>query len=154
MKVLSKMLWAIDLNTDYNESIDQIRDMSAQFGYEITLLHVLPKHINGGKSQIKIEKSLRYELEKKFVERLQLNDKHVVRVRIEVGDVAERVNKVAKEEKVDAIILNKGKKEKLGTNGNSIFRKTKKPILVISDNKTAEEPHIVCPVDNSKASTL
>ncbi|WP_297089697.1 universal stress protein [uncultured Draconibacterium sp.] len=154
MKVLSSVLWAVDLANNHSESINKIRLISGNFGNEIILLHVLPKHIKGGASAKKIEKSVRFELQNTIVSQLNLAEEYKVRIRIEYGNIADQINKVADEENVNIVLINKGKTEILGTNGLSTYRKIQKPIAVISNIESASQAHIVVPVNNSKASAV
>ena len=154
MKVLSKVLWAIDLNSDHNVSLEKIQNLIEQFGTEVILLHVLPSHIKGGQSQKKISKSIEFELQSRFVDKLRLSEEHSVRIRVETGDVANEINKVAKAENVNLVLLNKGKTATLGPNGFNVLRRIQTPVAVLSDNLPGEEKHIVCPVDNSDASAV
>lgn len=154
MKVLSKILWAIDFNSDHEISIEKFNRVRSQFGNDLVILHVLPSHIKGAASQKKITKSVEYEIRNKISARLNPENDQTIAVRVEVGDVADQINKVAKEEKVNLIVLNKGKTTKLGANGFKVLRKLQKPVAVLPQSPSDNKKHIVCPVDNSKASTL
>ena len=154
MKVLSKVLWAVDFNSDHEMSIEKINRVRSQFGNDLVILHVLPSHIKGAASQKKITKSVEYEIRNKITARLNPENDQTITIRVEVGDVADKINKVAKEEKVNLVILNKGKKDTLGANGFKILRKLQKPVAVLPQIPTGNKKHIVCPVDNSKASAL
>ena len=154
MKVLSKVLWAVDFNSDHEISIEKINKVRNQFGNDLIILHVLPSHIKGVASQKKITKSLEYEIRNKILSRLNPENDQTITVRVEVGDVANQINKVAKEEKVNLIVLNKGKTATLGVNGFKILRKLQKPVAVLPQSPSDNKKHIVCPVDNSKASAL
>lgn len=154
MKVLSKVLWAIDFNNDHEISIEKINRVRNQFGNDLVILHVLPSHIKGAASQKKITKSLEYEIRNKISARLKPGNDQSITVRVEVGDVVDQINKVAKEEKVNLIVLNKGKKVTLGNHGFKILRKLQKPVAVLPQSPSGNKKHIVCPVDNSKASAL
>ena len=154
MKVLSKVLWAIDFNGDHDISIDKINRVRNQFGNELVILHVLPPHIKGEASQEKITRSVEYEILNKISSRLKPGNEQTVKVRVEMGDVADQINKVAKEEKVNLVVLNKGKSSTLGAKGFRIFRKLQKPVAVLPKYSSGNDKHIVCPVDCSKASGL
>ncbi|WP_321371851.1 universal stress protein [uncultured Draconibacterium sp.] len=154
MKVLSNILWAIDLANNHSDSIKKIRMISDQFGNELVLLHVLPGHLKGASGEKKIVKSVQFEIKNKIVSQLKLAEDFEVKIRVEFGNVADQINRVAKEEKVNLVLLNKGKTNNLGANGLSIFRKIQKPVAVISETKVLDPTHVVCPVDNSKASAV
>jgi len=154
MKVLSKVLWAIDFNSDHEISIEKINRVRNQFGNDLIILHVLPPHIKGAASQKKITKSVEYEIRNKISARLKPENEQTITVRVEVGDIADQINKVAKEEKVNLVILNKGKTAELGANGFNILRKLRKPVAVLPQSPSGNNQHLVCPVDNSKASAM
>ncbi|MDX8339061.1 universal stress protein [Draconibacterium sp. IB214405] len=154
MKVLSKVLWAIDFNSDHEISIEKLNRVRNQFGNDLVILHVLPSHIKGAASQKKITKSVEYEIRNKISARLNPENDQTISVRVEVGDIANQINKVAKEEKVNLIVLNKGRTTKLGANGFKILRKLQKPVAVLPQSPSGNKKHIVCAVDNSRASTL
>lgn len=154
MKVLSKVLWAIDFNSDHEISIERINRVRNEFGNDLVILHVLPSHIKGAASQKKITKSVEFEIRNKISARLNPENDQTITVRVEVGDIADQINKVAKEEKVNLIVLNKGKTSRLGANGFKILRKLQKPVAVLPQSPSDNKKHIVCPVDNSKASAL
>ena len=154
MKVLSKILWAVDLANKHSVSIEKIRMITQQFGNEIILLHVLPSHIKGGAGQKKIEKSVRFEIRNKIANQLKLTDNCNIKIRIEFGNIANRINKVAIEENVNIVLINNGKTNKPGENGLNIIRKLQKPVALISENEPKSTNHIVCPVNNTKASAV
>ncbi|MCY1719935.1 universal stress protein [Prolixibacteraceae bacterium Z1-6] len=154
MKVLSKVLWAIDFKSNHKISTEKITRVRNQFGNDLVLLHVLPSHVGGAASQIKIIRSVEYEIRNKFAKRMGLDNDTSVKIRVEIGDVADQINKVAIEENVNLVVLNKGKSAKLGANGFKILRKLKKPVAILPNNPTGNKRHIVCSVDNSVASAL
>lgn len=152
MKVLSKIVWAIDLNSEHRFSIAKVQALIEQFGTDVILLHVLPGHIKGGKSEKKIVKSVEYELQNKFANKLSHFTRQHIQIVVEMGDVANQINKVAKRENANFILLNKAKTEVLGMNGFTTLRRMQKPVAVLAGNDSTIEKHIVCPVDFSAVS--
>jgi hypothetical protein len=59
MKVLSKVLWAVDIKEDHSQSLNKIVKTAELFGSEILLLHELQKEIEGSINQETLERGLR-----------------------------------------------------------------------------------------------
>ena len=154
MKVLSSILWAVDLANNHTASIKKIRMLTDQFGNELVILHVLPGHLKGAAGATKVRKAVQFEIENKIVSSLKLADDFSVKIRVEFGNVTDNINKVANEENVNLVLLNKGKTNNLGKNGLNTFRKIQKPVALISETKVLDKAHVVCPVDNTKASGI
>lgn len=151
MKVLSKTLWAVDVDNVNTMSIERIKNLAQQFKNDVVLVHVLPEKLKTSEYKEKIENSVKRVLEK-VRDNIATTDKSSIKIRIVYGSIAERVIQVAKEEDVNAIIINKGKKETLGEHGVQILRKSKKPVSIVSASKHKPKSHIVTPVDGSKES--
>jgi len=156
MKVLSKVLWAIDFDQDHTTSIEKIRNVAKQFGSEIILLHILPGELNKSSFREVVNKSIEAELEA-VREKLLLTGEYSIRTRIEFGNVVDRILDVSEEEDVNIIFINRGKEEAgkkvaLGLNAQKIFRNAHKPVALVSEAPPAEKGHIVCPVDTSEPS--
>ena len=148
MKVLSKILWAIDFDADHTNSIEKVRRIAGAFGSEIILLHVLPGEVRGKGYQSSIEEATHWHLEK-ISEKISEGTQHQTRIRVEYGKVVESILAVAGREDVNMILLNKGKQFTLGKNGLAVYRRSKKPVIVVSDRTPAVKNHVVCPVDCS-----
>lgn len=158
MKVLSKVLWAVDFNEDHSKSLDKVVGSARLFGSEIILLHVLPGEMEGSPYRKIVEKSVRMEMDQLTVV-LNKTGAFKIESRLVYGNVVERILDVAEEEDVNVIYVNRGKGaeesgEMLGLNAQKIVRMSRKPVAVASNLPSVETPHIVCPVDFSEPSTL
>ncbi|WP_346859919.1 universal stress protein [uncultured Draconibacterium sp.] len=151
MKVLSKILWAIDVEKDQTSSIEKIKRVNNEFGSEIILMHVLPNDLKKSAFKSKVEKSVRSELQK-IKEQLSVNNEFSIHIRVEIGSTVESILRVSREENVNVIFLNKGKKESLGKNAVQVFRRSRKPVTILSEVESGGKNHIVCPVDFSRTS--
>ncbi len=153
MKVLSKTLWAIDVNNSYTMSIEKMKNVANEFGNDIILLTVLSRNLKQTSFGKKVENHVLTRLNE-IKEKLSDSDKYNIEVRTVYGNIADCILKASEEEDVNVIILNKGNKGILGKHGLNVFRKSKKPISIISEIKQENEKHIVCPVDNSVESAV
>lgn len=156
MKVLSKVLWAIDFDQDHSISIEKIRNIAEQFGSEIILLHILPGQLKNTSFKDVVEKSIRAELEV-VKENLLISGQYTIRTRIEFGNVVDGILDVSEEEDANVIFVNRGnesagKKEALGLNAQKIFRNAHRPVAMVSEAPPMERGHILCPVDTSEPS--
>ena len=158
MKVLSKVLWALDLNEDHSQSLDKVLGTARQYGSEIILLHVLDPEIKGSSYQKRLERSVRTELDSIGI-LLRESGQYEVQIKIAYGNVSERILDVAEDEDVNVIFLNRGSASELagktlGLNSLKVARLSQKPMAIISNRPSAEKPHILVPVDFSEPSTL
>ena len=156
MKILEKVLWAVDFDSDPENSIVKILRIARQFGNEIILLHVLPNDLKNSSYQNSVEKSVTGELEK-LRESLGSSGEYKVSTKLVYGNVVERILDAAEEEDVNIILVNPGsphpkKPGRLGLNAQKIMRNSRKPVGVISDDPPQDTKHIVCPVDCSEPS--
>lgn len=154
MKILNKVLWAIDFNSDHEILIPKINRVINEFRNEIVILHVLPSYIKAAISHKKMIKSVEYELKNKIAIRLKDTVGQKVKVRVEVGNIADKINHVAEEEKVNFVLLNKGITNVLGSNGFKILRNVKKPVIVLTHSPIFSKKHIVCAVNNTEECAL
>lgn len=151
MKVLSKTLWAIDLERNHSVSVDKIKEVSKQFGNDIIILNVLPKNLKPETVKNKVIKSVNRDLDEirnKFPEEVR----HKIKLRLEFGDIADEIIRVSYEEDVNVILLNRTKEETMGGYSLKLLRKSQKPLVVLSETKVDRQTHIICPVDFTKES--
>ena len=158
MKILEKVLWAVDFDLDPQNSIEKILRIARQFGNEIILLHVLPIDLKNSSYQNSVEKSVTGEMEK-LRGSLGSSGEYEVSINLVYGNVVERTLDVAEEENVNLILVNPGsshprKPGKLGLNAQKIIRNSRKPVGVISDDPPRDIKHIICPVDCSEPSGI
>ncbi len=156
MKILEKVLWAVDFDEDHDNSVVKTMRIARQFGNEIVLLHVLPNDLKNSSFQNSVEKSVTGELEK-LRESLGSSGEYKVSMNLVYGNVVERILDVAEEEDVNIILVNPGtphlkKPGKLGLNARKIIRNSRKPVGIISDDSPRDTKHIICPVDFSEPS--
>lgn len=154
MKILSKVLWAIDFNTDHENLIPKINKVINEFKNEIVILHVLPSYVRAATSHKKMIKSVEYELKHKIARHLQQSIDKRVKVRVEVGGLTDKINLVAREENVNFVIVNKSLTGELGSNGIKILRYVEKPLVILTNSPTNTQKHIVCAVDSSETSAI
>ena len=158
MKVLSKVLWAVDINEDHSQSLSKVVKTAELFGSEIILLHVLQKEIEGSVYQETVERGVMADLSQ-LANRIRARGDYQVRSLLAYGNIAERILDLAEEEDVNVIFLNRGKDSegsggKLGIYSQKVARLSLKPVAIISNQPTVENPHIVVPVDFSGPSAL
>ena len=156
MKILEKILWAIDFNLDPENSIDKILRIARQFGNEIILLHVLPDDLKNSSFHKFVLKAVTGELET-LKGKLSESGEYDVTYQIAHGNVVDNIIDVSEEEDVNIILVNSKKQnakkpEKLGLNAQKIIRNSRIPVGIISDDPPRDTKHIVCPVDCSEPS--
>ena len=158
MKILEKVLWAVDFDEDHENSIEKILRIAQQFGNEIILLHVLPNDVKNSSFQNLVERSVSGELEKLKAE-LGGSGEYEVSTNFVYGNVVDSILDVSEEENVNIILVNPcspytKKPGKLGLNAQKIIRNSRIPVGIISDDPPRDTKQIVCPVDCSEPSSV
>ena len=156
MKILEKVLWAVDFDEDNDNSVVKILRIARQFGNEIILLHVLPNDLKNSSFRNSVEKFVTGELEK-LRGSLGSSGEYKVSANLVYGNVAERILDAAEEEDVNIILINTGspqprKPGKLGLNAQKLILNSRKPVGIISNDTPRDTKHIICPVDFSEPS--
>ena len=155
MRLLEKVLVAVDFSTTSKSLEKNARFVSKFFNSKIFLVHVLPESVKELKSFNLIENSAREELDKISTtfekEGLDVQDKIIT-----YGEQCDRIVRLGERIGVNAIIIGYGEKKDgdylLGSNACKIIKKSDKPIWVFRDEEVGSVTKIICPVDFTEAS--
>ena len=158
MKILEKILWAVDFDCDHDHSLKEIGKLITLFGNEVVLLHVLPNNLKNSSFQHVVERSVKGEL-KKLKKELSGACGHKVAAKFVYGNIVDGVLDEAEKEDVNLILVNTGTSDPdspqtLGLNAQKIIRTARKPVGVITEDAPGATNKLVCPVDNSEASGI
>jgi len=158
MKILEKVLWAVDFNIDYKNTLEKVGQIIHLFGNEIILLHVLPNDLKNSSLKDFVERTVKEELEK-IKSNLSGTSEHAVSLRIVYGTIADSILDVAEKEDVNLILVNAGdqypeNQTGMGLNAQKVVRNARKPVCIITNEPSKEKKHLVCPVDCSEPSAL
>ena len=158
MKILEKVLWAVDFDNDHEHSLNKVGQVIDYFGNEVVILHVLPNNLKNSSFQNVVERSVKGELDK-LITNLSETYSCEVSGKFVYGNIVECVLDEAEKEDVNVILVNTGKFEphkalSLGLNAQKILRNARKPVGIITNEALVDNTDIVCSVDNSEASTI
>ena len=158
MRLLEKILWAVDIDQDLAEFAKKIAIFGDQFGSDIIILHVLPDDLEKSSFGGIVLRSVEKELDELRNQILAIKKIDVV-TKTEFGNIVDTIIDVSVKENVNTIVLN-GKKNKdevkglAGMNATKVIRYSKKPVALLSSKPIVNEHVIVCPVDCSEASSV
>ncbi len=157
MKLIEKILLAIDFMEGYEKVVDHAVQLAEAFHATIVPLHVLP---SGGEEKLKkmVETAAQTKLSElqQHLSKLGIKSSEAI---LESGrpynvivDVADRmdVNVIA----IGAGVKKKKDKYQLGTTAEKIIRWSDKPVWVVKKDQAPEVKTILCPVDFSEPSTI
>ncbi len=158
MKILEKVLWAVDFDQDHALSLQKVIAFAQPFNSEVVLLHVLPLEMAGSSYQKFMEKKVGEELDN-MKRSLTAGGVSRVETMIVYGSVVDRIVDVSEKMNVNFVVVNTGsdkqdKPSRLGLNAQKVIRISRKPCGVISECPMAEKRVVVCPVDGSAPSAL
>lgn len=154
MRVLEKVLWAVDFNQGHDVSTEKFEKIYKQFGNDIVILNVLDPKLRATSFSKLIENSIAVELNKlrkRFNHIEGLNIKTMVRY----GSVADTIIEISENENVNAVFVNQGSGEdyrKLGVNAVELLQNSNKPVVIISEEDKSEANGILVAVDFSDPS--
>ncbi len=156
MKLLNKILLAIDFRNSSENIVENAIDMGKIFSSEINLIHVLDDDIKDEKIKLLLNEAVMKRL-------------HVIKTKIEseglkvgepilqFGSFYNKITETADKINANMIVIGsaeKGKEAafKLGVTAEKIIRKSDKPVWVIKKDKPLSVKSILCPVDFSRHS--
>lgn len=157
MRMLDKILMAIDINDIDNESLIRTgASLAGVFNSRITLLNVIPNNYEDLevhdyllKTSSETITAIREKLEQKGVKR--------IRTMTLEGSAFDQIIQVAETEEVNLILMGTGFDEEndtypLGITTEKVIRKTTVPVWAVKPESDPEIKNISCPVDFSEAS--
>lgn len=155
MKLLSKVLVAIDFEKETDELLKTAKKLHEAFHSHIILVHVLPGRIHKQEFGTLVDKAAKSNIEhlsRKWTEQ-GIEDIETI---VKYGSIFDQIIDAAEEYEVNAIIAGAGEKQTekektIGTSIEKVMRKTDIPVWVV---RSAEQPfqNLLCPVDFSEAS--
>jgi len=155
MKLLNKILLAVNFDEQAKEVIETGRKLHESFHSHIILLHVLPERLNKQYIGELVKKVAQNNLENL---KHQLIDKDVedVETIIQYGSVFDKTIDIAEGNAVNAILMGAGGDNVsdvnyIGTSVEKVMRKTDIPVWVVRKEPTKIQ-RILCPVDFSEPS--
>ncbi len=157
MRMLDKILMAIDINDVDNESLIHTgANLANIFNSRITLLNVIPNNYEDLevhdyllKTSNETIKTIKEKLDNKGVKR--------IRTLTLEGSAFDQIIQVAETEEVNLILMGSGFDEEndsypLGITTEKVIRKTTVPVWAVKPESNPEIKNISCPVDFSEAS--
>lgn len=157
MKILEKIIWAVDSNQDPELSVSKLKIIAEQFGNELIILNVLPEELRKSSYFDVVKKSTETEL-KNLVDEFSSEDNLKVSYEIAIGSIADSIIEVSEKHNAAAILINTGVAQKdnvgnIGQNAFKVLQNSHKPVVILSNEHIKEKWQIVCPVDFSEPST-
>ncbi len=158
MKIFDKILWAVDLQQNYELSVAKLIQISKQFGNDIIILKVLPDDLKKSSYNNLVNKSVQKEISE-LADSFSSEKGLKVSTKVVYGSLIDSTIALAEKENVNAIYLNQTKSDndkygKLGKNAFNIVLNSTKPVVIMSNDPISEKSEIVCPVDFSDASGM
>jgi len=154
MKLLEKVLVAMDFSQSSRDALRMAILFAKAFHSEIILIHVIPEM-----SGLKIDKGKirRMETERLREMEMDLKKKGVssVEILVRFGIPFERIIEHSDELDVNLIVVGSGKRERkfpLGTTAERVMLYADKPVLAVKPGSRPLIRKIFCPVDFSEAS--
>jgi universal stress protein E len=157
MKLINKVLLAIDFTDASDSIIKQGLHLSSAFQTELVVLHVLPKDLGNEKVEKLLEETARGKLAE-LQSRLKEAGGIVGDALLKWGHPKEVVIETAQEIGANGIMVGAGtpdkhKKYPLGVTTENIIRWSDIPVWVVQPDGPSEIKTILCPVDFSEPST-
>jgi len=156
MKLLKRILVAIDFTASSENVLNNSIKFAKTFQSEITLVHILPDDINNEKVELLVKKAATTHL-KEANDRIINEGIKIGSPILEYGNYCDRIVNASDKINANLVIVGSGEKLKddafqLGTTAEKIIRKSNKPVFVIKNNQILNVQNIVCPIDFSKES--
>lgn len=156
MKLLEKILLAIDFSKSSDNVVENTIVLAKTFQSEVTLIYVLPDNINDEKANLFLKESAISQLEA-INERIKSEGVKTVQPVLEYGIHFDKIIQTADSMNANIILIGAGEKLKkdnfqLGTTAVKIIRKSDKPVFVVKKDKPLKIKRIICPVDFSNES--
>ena len=156
MKLLNKILLAIDFRNSSDNIVENAIGMGKVFLSEIILIHVLEDDIQDEKIKLLLKEAVMKRLDaiRDRIKKEGLNTGDSI---LEFGSFYEKITQTA--DKIDANLIIIGSAEKLkddafklGVTAEKIIRNSNKPVWIIKKDKPLNVTNILCPVDFSRQS--
>ncbi len=158
MKLIEKILLAIDFMEGYEKVVDHAVQLAQAFNATIVPLHVLPGDLDDEKLKKMVEAAAQNKL---FELQQQLSDRGVQssEATLEAGRPFSVIVESADRIDANVIVVGAGVKKKkdkfqLGTTAEKIIRLSGKPVWVVKKDQAPQIRTILCPVDFSEPSTI
>ena len=156
MRLLEKILLAIDFSEPTDNIVGNSIAIAKAFNSNINLIYVLPDDLNDEKSK-KLLIDASTKLLEEINERIKDEGLKCENPILEFGSHFDRIIATADKINANLIIIGAGAKEeteayKLGTTAGKILRKSNKAVMVIKNDQPLQIKKIFCPVDFSKES--
>ncbi len=156
MKLLNKILLAVDFRNSSDNIVDNAIRIGRVFSSEIILIHVLDDDIQDKKIKLLLNEAVikRLNIIKDKIESEGIKTGEPI---LEFGSFYEKISKTADNINANIIIIGsaeklKGDVFKLGVTAEKIIRKSDKPVWVIKEDIPLTVKNILCPVDFSRHS--
>lgn len=156
MKLLEKILLAIDFGKSSDIVVENAIVLAKTFQSNVTLIHVLPDDIKNVKAKALLNEAALNQMRnvKKFI---NSKDVHTDEYILEYGSYSDKIVRAADRINANLILVGSGEKSKndafqLGTTAETIIRKSNKPVWVVKNDNPLHIKTILCPVDFSHES--
>jgi len=153
MKLLNKILLAVDFRNSSDNIVDNAIGMGQVFSSKITLIHVLEDNIQDEKIKKLLSEAVMKRLQ---VIRTKIEQKGIKTDEpvLEFGSFYDKISQTADDINANMIIIGSAEKLendvfKLGVTAEKIIRKSDKPVWVIKEDNPLNVRNIICPVDFS-----
>ncbi|SMO85866.1 Nucleotide-binding universal stress protein, UspA family [Saccharicrinis carchari] len=155
MKLLEKILVAVDVNKDVTDQIDVAINIARTYNSQIIIVYVIPKEVlHPDISDIVIKAVKKSLLDVK--ETLENAGVDVVDPIIENGKPGERLLQVSADHNVNLILVGSGGSSnnnfKLGITAHKLIQLSDKPVWIVKAGGETKFSNILCPVDFSDPS--
>ncbi|MEM0932551.1 MAG: universal stress protein [Bacteroidota bacterium] len=156
MKLLKKILLALDFGKSSENVVGSAIELAKVFQSTIIPLHVLPDDITNEKVSTLLKETAEAKLSE--VTQKILNEGVAVKAPLTLsGTPYEVISRTAANADVNLILMGSGETQKgdvfrLGTTAERVIQKSEKPVFIIKEEILLNVHHILCPVDFSEAS--
>ena len=156
MKLLDKILLAIDFRNSSENIVENAIGLAKTFTSKITIIHVLPDDVKDEKLKLLLNEAVIKRLE---IIRNRIKNEGIKTGKpiLEFGSFYDKITQVANNINANIIIIGSAEKleedvYKLGTTAEKIIQKSDKPVWVIKKDSLINVKSILCPVDFSPQS--
>lgn len=156
MKLLKKILLAVDFSETMPSVVATATTLAKQFGSEILLMHAIHPVDMKDSARKMLHEVVQKELNK-VTQQLEEQGIHISELIIADGAAASQIIHYSNYHNVNVILLGSGKKSgvgyfPLGVTAEKIIRDASKPVWIVKAGASAQITNILCPVDFSDAS--
>jgi nucleotide-binding universal stress UspA family protein len=156
MKLIEKILVAIDFLPSCENVVGNAIGLAKAFQSEITLIHVLPDEVGNQKARALLETFSKDQMAQTRA-RIEQEGIQVDEPILKWGALADIIVHTADELKANLILIGAGEKKDgrkgyLGSNAERIIREADQPVWVVKPGQPLEVKTILCPVEFSSHS--